>query len=127
MVQGKRGAVGPFRGYSVIRARHMIRNALARRDRVQRGRGHEPSAKVFKSLAFALGLQLRSKTWRSQTRAQKKRVLKKKTLETLEILEILENPQTVENKGESDHFPEIPGDFEIPEIPDTPRAKGPLS
>ena len=29
------------------------------------------------------------------------------TLENLEILEILENPQTVENKGESDHFLEI--------------------
>ena len=28
-------------------------------------------------------------------------------LENLEILEILENPQTVENKGESDHFLEI--------------------
>ena len=28
-------------------------------------------------------------------------------LETLEILEILENPQTVENKGEPDHFLEI--------------------
>ena len=29
------------------------------------------------------------------------------TLENLEILEILENPQTVENKGECDHFLEI--------------------
>ena len=28
-------------------------------------------------------------------------------LENLENLEILENPQTVENKGESEHFPEI--------------------
>ena len=28
-------------------------------------------------------------------------------LENLKILEILENPQTVENKGESDHFLEI--------------------
>ena len=28
-------------------------------------------------------------------------------LENLEILEIVENPQTLENKGESDHFLEI--------------------
>ena len=28
-------------------------------------------------------------------------------LENLEILEFLENPQTVEKKGDSDHFPEI--------------------
>ena len=37
-------------------------------------------------------------------------------VENLEILEILESPQTVENKGESDHF------LEILEI-----AKSPLS
>ena len=33
-------------------------------------------------------------------------------LENLEILEILENPQTVENKEESDHFLEIPENLE---------------
>ena len=38
-------------------------------------------------------------------------------LETLEILEILENPQTVENKGESDHFLENQEILEILEIP----------
>ena len=42
-------------------------------------------------------------------------------LENLEILEILENPQTLENKGESDHFSRV---LEILEIP---PAKRPLS
>ena len=31
-------------------------------------------------------------------------ILESLRLKNLEILEILENPQTVENKGESDHF-----------------------
>ena len=34
-------------------------------------------------------------------------------LENLEIKEILENPSTVENKGESDHFLEILENLEI--------------
>ena len=34
----------------------------------------------------------------------------------LEILEILENPQSVENKGESDHFLEALENLEILEI-----------
>ena len=41
-------------------------------------------------------------------------------LENLEIVEILENPQTLENKGESDHFLEILEileNLEILEIP----------
>ena len=37
-------------------------------------------------------------------------------LENLEILEILENPQTVENRRESDHFLEILENFEVLEI-----------
>ena len=45
-------------------------------------------------------------------------------LEILEILEILENPQTVGNKGESDHFLEIQENLEILEIP---PVKRPLS
>ena len=44
-----------------------------------------------------------------------KRGLSKKVhfLENLEILEILENPQTVENKEESDHFLKILENIEI--------------
>ena len=42
-------------------------------------------------------------------------------LENLEILEILENPQTVENKEESDHFLEILENLEILEIPPVGR------
>ena len=45
----------------------------------------------------------------------------------LEIFEILENPQTVENKGESDHFLEILENSEILEILEIPPAKRPLS
>ena len=49
-------------------------------------------------------------------------------LDNLEILEILENPQTVENKGESDHFLlEILENLEILEILEILPAKGPLS
>ena len=48
-------------------------------------------------------------------------------LENLEILEILENPQTVENKGESDHFQEILENLEILEILEIPPVKRPLS
>ena len=36
------------------------------------------------------------------------------------MLEILENPQTVENKGESDHFLEILENLEILEILEIP-------
>ena len=45
-------------------------------------------------------------------------------LENLEILELLENSQTVENKGESDHFLE---NLEILEILEIPPVKRPLS
>ena len=49
------------------------------------------------------------------------------TLENLEILESLENPQTVEKKGESDHFLEIRENFfEILEILETPPAQDPF-
>ena len=41
--------------------------------------------------------------------------------------EILENPQTVENKGESDHFLEILVNLEISEILEIPPVKRPLS
>ena len=45
----------------------------------------------------------------------------------LEILENLENPQTVENKGESDHFLEILENLEILEILEIPPVKRPVS
>ena len=45
-------------------------------------------------------------------------------LENLEIPEILKNSQTVENKGESDHFLE---NLEILEILEIPPVKRPLS
>ena len=48
-------------------------------------------------------------------------------LENLEILEILENPQTVENKGESDHFLEIQENLEILEILEISPVKRPLA
>ena len=48
-------------------------------------------------------------------------------LENLEILEILENPQTVENKGKSDHCLEILEKLEILEIQEIPSVKRPLS
>ena len=48
-------------------------------------------------------------------------------LENLEVLEILDNPKTVENKGESDHFLEILENLEILEILEIPRVKRPLS
>ena len=51
-------------------------------------------------------------------------------LENLEILEILENPQSVENKGKSDHFPEIPENLEISRdssIEKTPFVMTPFS
>ena len=44
-----------------------------------------------------------------------------------DFLEILGNPQTVENKGESDHFLEILENFEILEILEIPPVKRPLS
>ena len=44
--------------------------------------------------------------------------------ESLEILEILENPQTVENKGECEHFLEI---LEILKTLEIPPAKRSLS
>ena len=44
-----------------------------------------------------------------------------KIVENVEILEILENPRTVENKGESDHFLEILENLEILEIPPVKR------
>ena len=47
-------------------------------------------------------------------------------LENAEILEILENPQTVENKGESDHFLEILENLEILEILEIPPVERPL-
>ena len=43
-----------------------------------------------------------------------------KDLENLEILEILENPQTVEIEGESDHFLEIQENLESVEILEIP-------
>ena len=46
--------------------------------------------------------------------------------ENLEDLEILENPQTVENKRESDHFLEILENVESLEILEMPRVKRPL-
>ena len=48
-------------------------------------------------------------------------------LENLGILEILENPQTVENKGESDHSLEILENLEILEILEIPPVKRRLS
>ena len=48
-------------------------------------------------------------------------------LENPEILEILENPQTVENLGEADHFPEILETLEILEILEISAVKRPLS
>ena len=39
----------------------------------------------------------------------------------VEILEVLENPQTLENKGDSDHFLEILENLEILEILELPR------
>ena len=43
------------------------------------------------------------------------------------MLEILENPQTVESKGEPDHFLEILENLEILEILEIPPVKRPLS
>ena len=49
-------------------------------------------------------------------------------LENLEILETLENPQTVQNKGESDHFLlEILDNLEVLEILEIPPVESPLS
>ena len=50
-------------------------------------------------------------------------------LENLEIqnLEILDNPQTVENKGDSDHFLEVLEHLEILEILELPPVERPLS
>ena len=48
-------------------------------------------------------------------------------LESLENLEFLDNPQTVENKGDSDHFLEILENLEIVEILEIPPVKRPLS
>ena len=48
-------------------------------------------------------------------------------LENLAILEILENPQSVEHKGDSDHFLETLETLEILEILDISQAKRPLS
>ena len=47
--------------------------------------------------------------------------------ENLEILEILENPQTVERKGECDHVLEILENLEILDILEIPAVKRPLS
>ena len=57
-----------------------------------------------------------------------KRGLFRKVHENLvkEILGILENRQTLENKGESDHFLEILESLEILEIPEILPAKRPL-
>ena len=48
-------------------------------------------------------------------------------LDILENVEILENPQTVENKGESNQFLEIIENLEILEILEFPRVKRPLA
>ena len=48
-------------------------------------------------------------------------------LENLGILEILENRQTLENKGGSNHFLEILENLELLEILEIPPAKRPLS
>ena len=48
-------------------------------------------------------------------------------LESLEILEFLENPLTVEKKGDSDHFLEILENLEILEILEISPVKRPLS
>ena len=49
-------------------------------------------------------------------------------LEILENFEILEKPpQTVENKGESDHFQEILGNLKVVDILEIPPVKRPLS
>ena len=55
--------------------------------------------------------------------SEKKGLLEKESFQkspfSIEILEMLENPQTLENKGESDYLPEIleiPENFEILEI-----------
>ena len=48
-------------------------------------------------------------------------------LENLEILEFLENPQTVEKKGDSDHLPESLENLKILEIPEISPVKRPLS
>ena len=47
-------------------------------------------------------------------------------LDNLEILEILKNPQTVENKGESDFFLEILENLENLEILEIPPVKDPF-
>ena len=52
---------------------------------------------------------------------------KSMNLEILEDVEILETAQTVESKGESDHFLEILENLEILEIPEFPPVKRPLS
>ena len=49
------------------------------------------------------------------------------SLENVETLEILENPQTVENKGETDNFLEILENLETLEILEIPPVKRPLS
>ena len=48
-------------------------------------------------------------------------------LENLEILEILENPQTLENEGESDLFLEALENLGRLEIPEIPPVERPLS
>ena len=51
------------------------------------------------------------------------KILLPEILENLVILEILENPQTLENEGESNEFLEILKNLEILEIPEIPQTK----
>ena len=48
-------------------------------------------------------------------------------LENFEILDFLENPQTVENKGDFHHFLEILEFLGISQIPEISSVKRPLS
>ena len=52
-------------------------------------------------------------------------LLEEASFRKVHFLEILENPQTVENKGESDHFLEILENLEILEILEIPPVKRP--
>ena len=63
-------------------------------------------------------------SWRSQEGGVDSRGFESGLLEKgpFKNLEILENPQTVENKGESDHFLEILENLGILEIRETPKT-----
>ena len=56
-----------------------------------------------------------------------RKVQRAELLDNSEILEIFENPQSVENKGESKHFLKILENLEILEILEISPVKRPLS